>query len=233
MNLRIIILVVALVANEVCYAQGFINLDFESANTSGYSSGYSSPILIPTNNAVPGWTVYFGSAQQPTIPYNTIALDSASVDLEGTNSQYGPYPIQGNYSIYVQGGTQFDPDHNGASMMQTGQIPADALSIIFWGGSGNFSTQPSVLNVTFNGQNLSLTDMGDTANYTIWAADISAFAGQTGTLSFHAPWQTSSLLDNIQFSSSPIPEPSALGLSALGGLLLACRRWKFFRYEKR
>jgi hypothetical protein len=32
--------------------------------------------------------------------------------------------------------------------------------------------------------------------------------------------------DNIQFSSTSIPEPGVIGLSAVGGLLLAWRRWR-------
>jgi len=195
------------------FSQGYVNLDFESANT----SGYSSPSFVPTNNAVPGWIVYFGSAEQSTIPYNTLALDAASVDLEGTNSQYGPYPIQGNYSIFVQGGTQFDPDHNGASIMQNGQIPASAQYITYWGGA---------LQATFDGQSLAFTAVGSGSGYTIWQANISAYAGQTGQLEFTAPWQTSGLLDNIQFAMNPVPEPTTMSLSALGLACLALRRWK-------
>jgi hypothetical protein len=33
-------------------------------------------------------------------------------------------------------------------------------------------------------------------------------------------------LDNIQFSAEPVPEPGALGLFALGGLLLV---WRFLK----
>ncbi len=201
------------IAGGNCFAQGFINLNFEAANI----SGYSSPSFIPTNNAIPGWTAYYGSALQSTIPYNTLALDAAAVDLEGTNSLYGPNPIQGNYSVYIQGGTQFDPDHNGASIMQTAQIPFSAQSIIYWGGA---------LQASFSGQALVFSAIGSGSGYTIWQADISAYAGQTGQLTFAAPWQTSGLLDNIQFSSNPVPEPSGLALAALGGLLLGCRRWR-------
>jgi hypothetical protein len=33
-------------------------------------------------------------------------------------------------------------------------------------------------------------------------------------------------LDNIQFSSTAVPEPSELALGALGALLLGFRRWR-------
>ena len=66
--------------------------------------------------------------------------------------------------------------------------------------------------------------ISNTLNYTIYGADISAYAGQTGQLLFTAPLQTGALLDNIQFSSVAIPEPSALTLFALGSLLLGWHR---------
>jgi hypothetical protein len=212
-KITVLAMVSALMGIQQGFSQGLLNLNFESANTSGYSSGS----FIPTNNAVPGWTAYYGSLLQSTIPYNTIALDAASVDLEGTNSQYGPYPIQGDFSVFIQGGTQFDPDTNGAAIMQTGLIPSSAKSIIYWGGA---------LQVTFDGQVLLFDAIGSGSGYTIWQADISAYAGQTGQLEFTAPWQSSGLLDNIQFSSSPVPEPGAFALSALGGTYLVWRRWK-------
>ncbi len=73
---------------------------------------------------------------------------------------------------------------------------------------------------------LSFIATSNAPNFTVWTADISAYAGQYGQLSFTAPWQSSGLLDNIQFSSAPIPEPNGLALAALGGLLLGLRRWK-------
>jgi hypothetical protein len=59
------------------------------------------------------------------------------------------------------------------------------------------------------------------------AYDISAYAGQTGQLLFSVPPQSSGgILDNIQFSSTPVPEPGTFGLFAMGGALLAWRRLK-------
>ena len=186
------------------YSQGFVNLNFENVNTSQGST-------LPTN-AVFGWLV-----SSPFIFYNDIALDGNVVDLVGTNNSVGPSAIQGNYSIFIQGGSQFDPDHSGAAIMQTVLVPATSHSITYWGGQ---------LQVSFNNQALAFNAIGSGSGYTIWQADVSAFAGQTGQFSFVAPWQTSGLLDNIQFSTSPVPEPSTFALAALGGLLLGFRRWR-------
>ncbi len=91
-------------------------------------------------------------------------------------------------------------------------------SIEFWGDIGG-------LQITFDNQPLSFVVIGSTANYTIYGADISAFADQTGQLLFTLPpYVGNAELDNIQFSDQPIPEPSVVGLFALGGLLFGLRR---------
>ena len=56
-------------------------------------------------------------------------------------------------------------------------------------------------------------------SYTVFGGDISSFANQAGELLF----QGGGLLDAVQFSNVPIPEPSVFGLSSLGGLLLGWR----------
>ena len=83
------------------------------------------------------------------------------------------------------------------------------------------------MQITFNGQPLNFFVTGSTANYNIYAADISEFAGHTGQLLFTVPPYTGSdELDYIQFSSVPVPEPSEFGLAVLGALLLGLRRWR-------
>jgi hypothetical protein len=202
--------------------QSFVNLDFEhptiitsSPSAYGFNSGTAR---------IPGWTTYgnyftktYESGGDPTIVlFNSEALDSASVDLEGTN--YFRPAIQGQYSVYLQGGTlayqQVNNTTNGASIGQTGQIPLTAQSITYCGNA---------LQVTFNGQPLSFMDISNTLNYAIWGADISAYAGLTGQLLFTTPGLNYGMLDNIQFSSVAIPEPSIFGLLVLGGLLYSFR----------
>jgi hypothetical protein len=145
---------------------------------------------------------------------NDIALDSAAVTLQGANSPYAP-ALQGNYSIALQGGSQFIPPEypHGASIYQTGSIPLTAQSLLYL---GNFALQ-----VSFNGQSLSPVALENAPTYTKWGIDISPYAGQTGELRFAVPWLNSSMLDGIQFSNRPVPEPSALSLSILGFVLVA------------
>ena len=192
-------------------AQGFANLDFEN------------PILplvpvnfqVPTTNAMPGWTAYVGGIQGSQVVYNTRPLDAAEVTFQGTNSD-SLAPIQGNYTVELFGASMFAPQQS-AAIGQTGQIPLNARSLVFWG----YSTD-----VSFGGQALSLIVIGSTPNYNIYAADISAYAGETGQLLFTAQPQSLDIIDNIQFSSSPVPEPSVLVFCTAGMALIGLCRWR-------
>jgi hypothetical protein len=77
-------------------------------------------------------------------------------------------------------------------------------------------------------------DISNAVNYTVWGADISSYAGQTGQLLFTTiadiPFASGGLLDNIQFSSIPIPEPGVVGLLGLGGLSFLWHRRKMARF---
>jgi len=197
----------------VC-AQGFINLNFESAKVSAYGSG---PASVPTTNAIPGWTAYINGVTQSSITYNTVSLGAANVSLLGTNSSSSPV-LEGEFSVALQGNNS--PGSITAAIGQTGQIPFSAMSMTFWG-------DVSTAVVSFDGQVLSPIQTGNIGSYYYsYAVDISAFADQTGELLFTAPSHDSAIIDNIQFSVNPVPEPGALGLSTLGGILLCCRRWK-------
>ncbi len=212
--------------------QSFVNLNFESAQLSAYGAGG----IVPATNAIPGWTAYISGVSQTDIVYNDVPLSDPWVTLQGTNSNLGIYsPVQGRYFAMLWG--QYNSGNypnfftNTAAIGQTGQIPLSALSLTFWGTIGG-------MQATFNGQTLDFLVTGSTANYTIYSADVSAHAGQTGQLLFTDPYYAPfvggpAIIDNIQFSTSPVPEPSILGLFGGGFFLLVWqrRRWLscFFR----
>jgi len=202
----------------------FQNLGFENTalTVTLINPGYPNPFYA-TNATVPGWAwsprgnAGYGDPNT-TVAFNNMALDAAAVTLHGTGS-FEPV-LSGNYSILLQGGSQFIPPEygRGASVFQTGLIPVTARSLIYLGGVA--------LQVSFNGQSLSPVALDSTPTYTKWGIDISPYAGQSGELRFAVPWLTSSMLDGIQFSSSAVPEPSALSLSVLGLILVAAfTRW--------
>ncbi|HEY5504182.1 MAG TPA: PEP-CTERM sorting domain-containing protein [Sedimentisphaerales bacterium] len=194
-------------------SQGFLNLDFESANLTGYPQ--TSP--VPAANAFPSWTV---NAQY--IIYDDISLSGESISIVGQAPPNSFPPIQGAYYALLVAGNN-PVGATSISIGQSGTIPLGTESITFWGNIGG-------LQISFAGQSLAFSQTGSTANYNIYAADVSAFAGQAGQLLFSLPAYTSTArLDNIQFSSSPVPEPSEFALLALGVLLFGSRCCRKFR----
>ena len=213
---KTVLIVAVLISTWTSWSQGFVNLNFENSKlTNVVNSGFTTTVAI-----VPGWSVdtfnYANGGDTNSLPYNSFALDSASISLVGTNPPFGPAAIQGKFSIMLQGGSVSYFVTNGASIWQTATIPASSLSLTYWGGP---------LAVSFGGQALAFSSIGNGSGYTIWGADISGLAGQTGTLAFHVPWQTFALLlDNIQFSSTAVPEPASAALVLLGGTWLFLHR---------
>lgn len=80
------------------------------------------------------------------------------------------------------------------------------------------------LQVSFNGNLLSYSIFSAGSNFiNYYAADISAFQGQSGELRFTILPKSplfGVMLDDILFCPTAIPEPSVISLSALGLLLL-------------
>ena len=87
------------------------------------------------------------------------------------------------------------------------------------------------LTVSLGGQDLSYIAISNAPNFTLYGATIpSTLVGKIATLTFAAGANGASglaMLDDIQFSSQPIPEPGVLALILLGSGVLLCRRRGF------
>jgi hypothetical protein len=210
-NIRHAIAVAAMLAvtSVPCLAQGtFINLNFEQSLVPDVWPGQGGG-FVSVSDGVPGWNVYIGGSQQIFMGHNVTSIGAAEVVIYGPHWNSGPI-LQGNYTVSLQGSTAGQPIILPA-IGQSGVIPQAAESLRFY-GQGSFA-------VTFGGQPLTFATLGSGANYTIYGADISSFAGQTGELLF----QGAGLLDFIQFSPQAVPEPGIIALFALGALLVGCR----------
>jgi len=204
-SVKNILLATAIIISQRCHSQGaFVNLDFEHPFL---------PLIpvnsqVPITKAMPGWTGYIGGVQISNVIFNTIGTGSSGIDFQGPGSLQ---PIlQGQYTVGMGPGQQGFTTAIG----QTGTLPSNIQSLTFYIHPG------SGFSVTFAGQQISLVTVGNTSVATIVGGDISAFAGQTGQLLFQGGGE----LDNIQFSTSPIPEPSCLALFGVGAMLIG-----FFR----
>ena len=199
------------------HTQGFINLDFERATIVRDTSSPYYPYAVYASNAIPGWTPsgFLGSNE---ILYNDISLGAACVSIFDTS---GLYPvIDGTFSIQIYGGANGAP---GASISQTSLVPVPAKSILF---KAYKSPAPGgTLSVSLGGQGIPFSALSTGSNYTMYGGDISSFAGQIQQLIFSAPPGNNAywVIDDIQFSSLAVPEPSVFGVSALGALLLGWR----------
>ncbi|MCX6922947.1 MAG: hypothetical protein NT154_07020 [Verrucomicrobia bacterium] len=163
---------------------------------------------------MPYWTGYIGGIPVDRLHHNGIGLSLASMGILGPDFAPPGY-FQGHYLIDLKPG--LDPGGSGQIVLteiaQSGTIPLGSQSIEFYAFAAAFY-------VTFAGHEIPLTEIGGSysTNF-VYGGDISAFAGQTGELRFAG----GGYLDDIQFSTEPIPEPGVFGLSALGAVLFGWR----------
>jgi hypothetical protein len=213
------LLVVSLTYSAVCQGT-FGNLDFESANVPFVPAGQFGA-NVPTSEGLPGWTADFGDTQIGTISHNNMTLGAPEVGIFGP-AWFPSQILQGSYSVFLAQSTAGIPST--AAIGQAGTIPSTARSLTF------FSSPAQNFVLTFSGQAIPLAQIGSGPNYIILGGDVSQFAGQSGELRFTAG---SGILDNIQFSSSPIPEPTTGALYGLGGLLVGLRTHRKAPAKKR
>jgi hypothetical protein len=196
--------VVAIVAFSA-RGQGFLNLNFESAQNLPGNPGYYGESIAVTN-ALPGWIAYNGPINSgntlDNIYYvsNSMPGISTVVELES-----GSLALSGNFSAYL--------GPNGA-ISQTATVPDDAASLEF-----EATTPQDGLDVTLGGQNLSYSLLSEGSGYNVYGADIPTdLDGQTETLIFGIQ-NGQTLLDNIEFSTMSVPEPSECALMGLGSTI--------------
>jgi hypothetical protein len=195
-------------------AQGtFQNNNFEQANPVSLGG-----IYVTAASALPGWTAAIGGVEQTSVWYNGASTGSPEVVLLGPPPPNPALPvIDGNYSVLL---TATDAT---ASISQTGLIPAGTQSLYFEAEPGK-----GALDVLVGNQEVPIAAVGSGPNYTLYGANISAWARDTEQLTFSAQEYASGLnnwvLDDISFSNQSVPEPSPVALTGLGAFVFALYR---------
>lgn len=202
-------------------AQGtFINLDFESANLTVVPAGSLGGAVRP-EEAIPGWTPYGAG-----VFHNDVSLGGPAIIVYGPQWDTSQI-LDGKYSL------ELNNDFNGhgvAAIGQTGQVPTGVKSLVFYAPYAS-------LKISFAGQDLTFFRLSSGPKYSIFGADISHLAGQTGELRFSAgpDFLGAGIIDDIHFSTQSVPEPSLFDLAAFGGLLLLLSskqaRWRERRFH--
>jgi hypothetical protein len=201
-------LAVFLVASSALAQGTFQNLDFEQATVPATPVNTLGSFVDPAVG-FPGWTpggfTNFPTAIGTVVLYNDLSLGAPYIILVGPDfpNATGFNAIQGSYSVVMGNypGLGVPP-----TLSQTGLVPADAKSISLAG---------YVSSLTLNGVNIPLF----AAQGGRLEGDVSGFAGQIAQLTLSG----GGYFDDIQFSPTAIPEPSAVSLCVLGAVLLSWR----------
>ena len=224
MNARIFILLSGLAA-ACATAQGFINLDFESANLPVIPAGQSGG-LVPVADAFPGWQVFYGNAlgtPAATVEHNYVSIGAINASMHGPSSSYA---IEGNYTALLQSGLSIFSTNaatRGVSIAQSGLVPADSQSLQF----KLYGSRNTNFAVFLGGQNLPLFRLSDTPGYSVWGVPTTSFTGQVTELRFSVlspddRFYNSFYVDSFEFLPNPVPEPGTWTLLTLGGALFWC-----------
>lgn len=217
---RTILIALNLLSNvSALRGQGtFRNLDFGMSQVPEFTP---PDTLVSASVAFPFWSTYLGTNQISSVLFNSETIGSANISLLDSHSPVGAV-IPGYNTAVLQAGyvsSVVVP----ASIAQTGQIPSDAMSLLFVASAPSLSGWQ----VTIGDIKIPVVEVAPvTSFFNEYAANISLFAGETAELRFTAvggPSPSNMFMGDIQFSSLAVPEPSTDTLVVFGGLVLGLR----------
>jgi hypothetical protein len=201
-----------IICTQACGQGSFQNLNFESTTVLSLPSGQTT--TVSTLDGLPGWTAYLGGSQTSAILHNGITLGDASISILGPSwNGFQATIIDGNYSAALKAG-DLNGDQLSASIEQTGMVPPDAKSI-------QLKVQPFAFNylfgVSLGSQSIPMVVLSQRGNILLLGGDVSNYAGKLEELrlsSINTPNTPfgAVTVDDIVFSSQPIPEPSTTAL---------------------
>ena len=197
-------------------AQTFINLGFEQAVIQPRDPTFG---FLEWGLAVPGWSHSTGLDTE-TVYYGATHLGGSQYFLLVDRFSRLHSPLELSHSLaFASGFDTGDPAGRwvNAYISQTGLIPEFAQSLHFE-ATGNFG-------VGVNNNVMAIYSLGGNT----YAVDVSAYAGTVAELTVlntSGPLDfTPALVDAFTFSSTPVPEPKALGVLGLA-IVTAWAVWR-------
>ncbi|HEY3855174.1 MAG TPA: hypothetical protein VGO67_12335 [Verrucomicrobiae bacterium] len=196
-------------------------MDFEEANPAAIGNGNSASVLFPN------WQVLVGGTPTSVVGYNTETLGAPFVSM--WDDKLGYVPIQGDYTAFLQS-ARLGSQSATVGLSQTGLVPEGTESIQL---DANQEEGSSFV-VMLGGNVVPMSPVQSFSGYTLYEGNASEWAGQSVALTItelppdNQEFSPNLLqLDNISFSPNPItitPEPDALTLMSVGGLLFGIYR---------
>ena len=189
------------------HGQTFTNLDFESAVVVSNDPTFG---FLDWGLAVPGWSHSLGSDTGAVYYGSTHVGQTQWFRLIDVITSPGNAPLQGQYSMqFSSGRSSTNPPGPWVSafLAQTGAVPSNALSLRF------LATGP--LAVAIDGLTVPIISTGQNA----FGVDLVPYAGSTVELRFINSSQQffdPVMLDQVSFSTTPIPEPESWLLLSAG-----------------
>ena len=189
----------------------FHNLGFESAVI-------DTPVNneVPSSDAIPFWNIY--SYDPGKVPYDMISAGSYCVSIHDGKGNVGENdfnPLQGQYSLLLQ--TQFGPTNIDAWISQVGDIPSGKLDLVLERHAGHSYGLAERNRHTGGAAEPSGPAVNGGRPVNTYIGDVRGFSGQRNVeLKFEST--AFNTLDDIRFSSTIVPEPTALALFAIGSL---------------
>ena len=190
---KILILVVATAITLTARGQdSFQNLSFESTSLS-----QTDPAgLVSASVALPYWTAFDGSGNPLLQIGYKFQFAGTPIALLDSNGQFSVFLVGAGVS-YPGGPLPFAP---AASIAQTGMMPKTARYIFFKAKPGT-----SLLLLSLGGVNVPYTAVATKPDYTLFAGDVSSFAGQSLEMRFTVGYRgTGWILESIGFSKGQV-----------------------------
>ena len=211
------ILICVLLTTASVFGQGFINGSFERSPFQQPPPSTGFPQFLDWATWAPGWS--HSSGDDTGVLYydrTHLGISQWYLLVRNPGSTFFGQPLAGSYSLAMHSGYFDNQDFNSpwteAFISQTAIVPADTLSLRLL-ASGS-------VNVFANGNPVPLVPLGGNQ----YGADFSPYAGLLTELKISNVTTPGNLgapptiLDNISFSSTPVPEPGTLALLILGGI---------------